>query len=113
MPVDMGDGVYTLIIDANGDADSVGSPGPYSALGENDVCFGSVEGEEGRNEFGVELECHSLADLGGATRSYEGAVTVEPPAPVSSVLDCEEGPGILVIAWHDGTEDALCWTGEA
>jgi hypothetical protein len=107
--------VYTLLIDENGDADSVGSPGPYSALDEDEVCFGSIE-DENDDQFRVELDCNSLADLTGPQDSYRGTATVE-TSPESAgsmwdILDCGEGPGVLLITWADGYQDALCRTGD-
>lgn len=112
LPVDMGDGVYNLIIEANGDADSVGSPGPYSALDEDEICFGSIERGDQSRRFRIELDCHLLADLEGPGESYRGTATVESPASAGSLLDCEEQPGVLVITWDHGDEDVLCRTGE-
>ncbi|MGP4113381.1 hypothetical protein ACTWP5_21010 [Streptomyces sp. 4N509B] len=127
MPAESDHGaVYTLLVDRNGDADSVGSPGPYSALGEDQVCFGSIEDEDedesggagaGAGRFRVELECSSLADLGGPQDTYRGTATVE-PAPASAgsmwdILGCDEAVGVLLVTWADGFQDALCRTSEA
>ncbi len=111
MPVGTDDGVYTLIIDKNGDADSVGSPGPYSPLGEDETCFGSIkEDEEG---FKVKLDCHSLDDLKGAGRPYRGTATVEALTSADPLGNCDEGPGVLAITWDDADQEALCRVGDA
>ncbi|ONK12489.1 hypothetical protein [Streptomyces sp. MP131-18] len=107
--------VYTLLIDRNGDADSVGSPGSYSALAGDEVCFGSIE-DENDGQLTVELDCSSLADLRGPQDSYRGTATVE-TSPESAgsmwdIWDCDEGPGVLLITWEDGHQDALCRTGD-
>ncbi|MBL1067444.1 hypothetical protein [Streptomyces sp. 7-21] len=110
-----GGAYYTLLIDANGDADSVGSPAPGSPLQSDAICFGSVE-EEGVNQLSVELECSSLAGLEGTQESFQGTATVE-TAPgaagaVGEVWECDEGPAVLRISWAQGFEDVLCWIGE-
>ncbi|MGP3967383.1 hypothetical protein [Streptomyces sp. 6N223] len=117
MPADSDHGaVYNLLIDEKGDADSVGSPGPYSALDEDKVCFGSIE-DENDGHFRVELDCNSLDDLTGPQDSYRGTATVE-ASPESAgsmweILGCDEGPGVLLITWADGYQDALCRTGDS
>ncbi|MEV1078081.1 hypothetical protein AB0I98_07480 [Streptomyces sp. NPDC050211] len=111
MPVGTSDGVYTLIIDKNGDADSVGSPDPYSLGGESELCFGSLDGK-GKGRIRLELDCHSTADLKGSGDPYKGTVTLEPPQSISSFMDCDKGPGVLVITWDDGDQDDLCWIGD-
>lgn len=104
-PIGTNDGVYTLLIDKSGDADSVGSPGPYSPGGDKELCFGSVKG---RGEFQMKLDCHSLDDLKGPGRAYRGTATVGTPTPESSIRGCDKGPGVLVITWEDGNREALC-----
>ncbi|GGX00150.1 hypothetical protein GCM10010297_22690 [Streptomyces malachitofuscus] len=110
MPTGTNDGVYTLIIDKTGDADSVGSPDPRSVGGNSELCFGSLKGE---SRLRLELDCHTTDDLKGSGTPYRGTVTVEAPTSKSSFMDCSKGPGVLVITWDDGDQDALCWIGDA
>lgn len=117
MPADsQASAFYTLIIDENGDADSVGSPGFSATLGQDSVCFGSLEHVQ-RNQFQVDLDCSSLADLGGSAQPFHGTATLEPspaiPDTMSTIMGCEEGPGMLLINWTDAGQDTLCWIGEA
>lgn len=107
--------VYKLLIEENGDAHTIGGPGPLSPVDGNKICVGSIEGENG-SRFRVELGCGSLADLGGAQDSLQGTAIVEAPPESAggmwNVLSCDEGPGVLLITWADGFQDALCRTGD-